>query len=188
MFNQIKKRILKKKEKGFTLVETLIAISILMISVAAPLSLAAKGIQAANLAKQQIVAYYLAQDAYEVIKNITDTNKLAVKTYAEGGIIAGDLNNICVSNNCRIDTLTGKIEMFTPGQKIKYSDSMNVYGFDPAGASSYFDTIYSRYFKIIKTKDTGVSIDEIKVLITMEWNIPYIGLQSYTLEGHITNW
>jgi len=132
MFNQIKKRILRKKEKGFTLIETLIAISILMISVVAPLSLAAKGIQAANLAKQQVVAYYLAQDAYEMIKNITDTNKLETKTYAEGGLIAGNLNNICVFSKCRIDTLTGKIEMFTPGQKVKYSDSMNVYGFDPA--------------------------------------------------------
>jgi type II secretory pathway pseudopilin PulG len=55
----------KQKNKAFTLIEALIAIAILMISIAAPLSLAAKGIEAANLAKQQITAYYLAQDAYE---------------------------------------------------------------------------------------------------------------------------
>ena len=54
-----------KKEKAFTLVESLISITILMISVAAPLNLASQGLIAAGIAQRQIVAFYLAQDATE---------------------------------------------------------------------------------------------------------------------------
>jgi type II secretory pathway pseudopilin PulG len=55
----------KENEGGFTLVEALISITILMISVAAPLNLASQGLVAADIAQRQIVAYYLAQDAQE---------------------------------------------------------------------------------------------------------------------------
>ncbi len=177
-----------KKEKGFTLVETLIAISILMISVAAPLSLAAKGIQAANLAKEQIVAYYLAQDAFEMVKNIVDSNKLGSYSYSQGEMIHGDLNDICIFNECKIDTLTGKIEIYSLGEKIKFSKTNNIYGFDSASASDYTDTIYERYFKIEKVQDDGSSIDEIRVLITIKWDVPFVGEQTYTLKSNITNW
>ena len=177
----------KNKEKGFTLVEALIAIAILMISVAAPLSLAAKGIQAANLAKQQIVAFYLAQDAYEFIKNKTDTNKINNEVYAAGGIIKG--LDVCVSDICDVDTIQGGVRRYIPGTKIKYFTDTNVYGFNnSANGSVPVDSIYSRYIKIKKIKDTGNSIDEIKVTVTVEWKKIYGGTQKYVLEGHITNW
>ncbi len=47
------------------MVEALISITILMISVAAPLNLASQGLMAANIAQRQIVAFYLAQDVNE---------------------------------------------------------------------------------------------------------------------------
>lgn len=57
------KRIMKNR--GFSLVEALIAIAILMISVTAPLVLANNSITAAVLSQQQIIAFYLAQDGME---------------------------------------------------------------------------------------------------------------------------
>jgi prepilin-type N-terminal cleavage/methylation domain-containing protein len=65
-----------KNNNGFTLIEALISIAILMLSVAAPLSLAGKGLIAADLAQRQIVAFYLAQDAIESLINKKTSNKL----------------------------------------------------------------------------------------------------------------
>lgn len=61
-------------KKGFTIVETLVAITILMIAIAGPLVVASKGLFGAGLAKNQMAASYLAQESMEVVKNIRDNN------------------------------------------------------------------------------------------------------------------
>lgn len=62
--------------KGFTLVETLIAIAVLSLAVTGPMTIAQKSISSAIYARDQITAYYLAQDAIEYVRNVRDTNRL----------------------------------------------------------------------------------------------------------------
>lgn len=63
-------------ERGFTLLETMVAIFILTISITGPMVFAQSGLRTAFLARDQITAFFLAQDAIETIKNIRDTNGL----------------------------------------------------------------------------------------------------------------
>jgi Tfp pilus assembly protein PilV len=62
--------------KAFTLVETLVAISILTLAVTGPLLIAQKGIGSSIYARDQITAFYLAQEAVEYIRNVRDTNRI----------------------------------------------------------------------------------------------------------------
>ena len=62
------------KNKGFTLIETIVAITILMISIVGPLALASKGIVYAEYVRDEITAFNLAQEAMESIRNIRDEN------------------------------------------------------------------------------------------------------------------
>ena len=64
------------KNKGFTLVETMVAVSILSLSIAATFTAVQNGIQNSTLAKDQTTAFYLAQEAMEFIKNTRDENAL----------------------------------------------------------------------------------------------------------------
>jgi type II secretory pathway pseudopilin PulG len=57
------------------MIETLVAITILTLAVTAPLSLAGQGLIAANYAKDQVIAFNLAQEAVEVVRYQRD-NKL----------------------------------------------------------------------------------------------------------------
>jgi Tfp pilus assembly protein PilV len=62
---------------GFTLVETLIAITVLMIAISGPLVVANDGLTAALYARDQMTATFLAQESMETIKNFRDTNLAA---------------------------------------------------------------------------------------------------------------
>lgn len=63
-----------RPQSGFTIVETLVAITVLMIAIAGPLVVASKGLFGADLAKDQMVASYLAQESLEMAKNQRDNN------------------------------------------------------------------------------------------------------------------
>jgi len=61
---------------GFTLVETLVAIGILSLSITATFTAVQNGIQNSTIARDQTIAFYLAQEAMEFIKNKRDENAL----------------------------------------------------------------------------------------------------------------
>jgi prepilin-type N-terminal cleavage/methylation domain-containing protein len=61
-----------KNKKGFTLIETLVAISILMIAIAGPLTVASKGYTSAIDAKNQSIAINLAQEGMEYLNYVKD--------------------------------------------------------------------------------------------------------------------
>lgn len=72
----VSKQSRKKLVSGFTLVESLVAISILSLSIAAAFTAAQNGIRNSTVAKDQTTAFYLAQEVMEYIKNVRDENAL----------------------------------------------------------------------------------------------------------------
>jgi type II secretory pathway pseudopilin PulG len=72
---KIKKNIdlFKNKIKGFTLVETLVAVFILTFTMLALMTVVADSLFAARYARHEITAIYLAQEASDYIRNDRDT-------------------------------------------------------------------------------------------------------------------
>ncbi len=58
--------------KAFTLIETLMAVAVLMIAIAGPLVVANNGLVAALYAKDQSIATSLAQEGMEMVRNVKD--------------------------------------------------------------------------------------------------------------------
>lgn len=96
-------RLLRKamqRARGFTLIETLVAVLLLTAAIAGPLTLASKGLSAALIARDQMIAFYLAQDAVEYVRYMRDSNRLAGSPWLTG------LSPACTgANGCVIDTL-----------------------------------------------------------------------------------
>jgi len=63
--------------KGFTLVETLVAITILTLAVVAPFQAIENSISASRLAKEKLVASSLAQEALEYVRFVRTNNYLS---------------------------------------------------------------------------------------------------------------
>ncbi len=91
---------INSQKKGFTLIETLVAISILMIAIAGPLTVATKAYTASLDARNQTIAINLAQETMEYLNNIKDVH--------EGfGSIASSGQCNSVSSACDI-SITGE--------------------------------------------------------------------------------
>ncbi len=98
------------KKAGFTLIETLVAISILLIAIVGPMVLVTNGIKIAFYARDQITAVYLAQDALEAVRYLRDSDSQTNGVPANFGasiFSSGNLGSQCVGagNWCRIDTI-----------------------------------------------------------------------------------
>lgn len=69
---------LTQQKNGFTLVETLIAITVLLLVIIGPITAAQKGIQNAYYASEQLTAIFLAQEAIEAVREFRDRQALIV--------------------------------------------------------------------------------------------------------------
>jgi prepilin-type N-terminal cleavage/methylation domain-containing protein len=109
----------KSYNQGFTIIETLVAITILLISIAGPLTIAQKSLTAATLAKDQVIASYLAQDLMEYIKNTRDNNPIF------SGAPSSFATQFCVSiTNCtslRLNTLSDGSYTTNAGTPTRFS-------------------------------------------------------------------
>lgn len=173
MINNIKKNFLflKKREnlKGFTLVETLVAISILMLAITGPLYFSSESLKAATYSRDQITSFYLAQDAFEQIRKIRDDNLSVSNNWYDG------LDN-CNSNTCRVnstafysvDTSFGGCNINDPCADL-YLQSDGTYSHDSTRGG--VKTAFSRVVKIEPNDGTSVWGDatEMKITVTISW-------------------
>jgi type II secretory pathway pseudopilin PulG len=151
-------------KKGFTLLEALVATSILMVAVAAPITIAQKGLSSAVYSKNQMIASYLAQDAIEYVKNVRDQNFIANIGNPNPVDWLNGLDK-CKSS-CQVDTVVdngdGEIKAISDDPKgLLAKDSTNgFYGF--TGTPTNFK-------REINIKETKANVSAL-ITATSSWN------------------
>lgn len=88
-------RVYHHRTSGFTIVETLVAITVLMIAIAGPLVVATRGLSSALASKDQMIASYLAQESMETIKNRRDNNLAEGLLWSDGMDACGSFGTAC---------------------------------------------------------------------------------------------
>jgi Tfp pilus assembly protein PilV len=175
MFLKNNKKEYKKTIAGFTLVESLVAISILMVAIVTPMTIAQKGLSSAMYSKDQMTASFLAQDAIEFIKNKRDEIGLVI-----GGGIREDkdwLNSIsgCTDdNNCDIDTITGEIKAAGEPLSVNRDSDGNFLYYGQSSGDNFSTSKFTRkiniVYKTLKGDSDGSSVsDEALVTVTVSW-------------------
>lgn len=181
----MKKEKLKKirLKKGFTLIETLVAISILMIGVASSLTVAQRSLTASSFTRDQVTAMYLAQDAFEYIRNQRDKNAFAPTANWLAGIAApGDP---CHSLPCHVDAKNDQITVCSGGIcDFLTKDSDGIYQY---GASE--ETYFKRTVRVVETGGTDLMAgEEAKLTVIVEWaSGPFQGSRIEAV-SYLYNW
>ncbi len=163
------------KNYGFTLLETLVAVTILTIVIIGPLTLAINSISVAMISQNQITAFYLSQEAMEYIGNIRDSNFSQGKDWLDG------LADCAGAGGCYVDIINGRITACLGGcPKIKY-DNGGYYNYE-----SGEEAIFIRTVKI--TPNIGGNSDEVRVEVVAQWPEKFGGQKSFTLQKNLFKW
>lgn len=174
---------------GFTLIETLVAVLVLMTAIAGPLTIASKGLQATLVAKDQNTAFYLAQDAIEYVRYVRDTNKLKGQAWLSGldgtanGFSAVDTGlgaGACTSvNGCTVDSIQDSIATCagTGCAVLRYNSGLNRF--------EYASGITSIYRRTVSLQVTG---SEALVRVTVTWSDQGALVRTVTVNEVIEDW
>lgn len=153
---------IKTKERGFTLVETLVAVSILLVIIIGPMSIAQKGIQNAYFAREQLTAVFLAQEAIEGVRELRDNG--AIVSYEDGSIgdpgtqlWHSDIPIGCINAECAYDN--GSIESCSTNNECRLKYNAGTYEHGTGDDSMYTRTV------TIGTWNGG----EVPVTVTVSW-------------------
>lgn len=154
------------KKSGFTLVEILIAISILSISILATFTAVSQAMKSTNFAEDQITAYYLADEALEYIRNQRDVNSIKhIAALGSGGTYSWvtGITGAC-GTACYIDPVAASPIVACPSNAascpvLLYNPANGLYQYAAGGA-----TIYRRSVTV-----TTQNATEIVVTVTVSW-------------------
>lgn len=178
---------ISEKQRGFTILESIVAIAILSLSIAGAFTVVQQSLSQATAAKDEVQAFYLAQEAVEVIRNLRDNNQIArVKSGNPASInwltniIA--LNTDCAFNKiCKVDGNTMAVsscgDNWGDCQYLRQDYSTQLFGYNP----SWIQTNFKREVKI-----ESVDSDKIAVTVRVTWG--KILTRKFEAKVYLLNW
>lgn len=176
--NKMKKFALKK---GFTLIETIVAVAILSMAVAGPLTLAVKNIGAAAVSQDQLIAFYLAQEGTEFVRNKIDENILNGNAldnkWLEGLGICASSYGCYINIDARGASISECSDSICAAAELKF-DSVSGYYINLGDMGTSFKRIITIY---------DSNTDEAQISATVSWSGKY-GARSFTMHDDIYNW
>lgn len=160
-------------KKGFTLIETLVAISVLLLSLAGPLSIASKSLQSAYYARDQITAFYLAQEGVEYVRAVRDQNYLGGSEWLTG-------LSECVDAACTVDFPNFEHAACSGAcSPVLIGTISGLYNHQAGDASIYTRSV---------TIETIPSVtDEVIIAVTVSWKSGMLN-RSFQIREHIFDW
>lgn len=180
--------------RGFTLVETMVAVAVVTIATIGPLYAVQKGVTASYVSRDRLIASSLAQEGIEYVHGIRDGNYLynlanpvaTPLSWLYGIDGTGGSQNCTTGATCTIDTtLTPTTAVVlcpvSPGvcPPLRLTSS---YLYKQTASTSDVVTRFTRTVKL-----TSVSAREMKVTVTVSWitaRVPY----SVTVVEILQNW
>ncbi|MEK9175513.1 MAG: prepilin-type N-terminal cleavage/methylation domain-containing protein [Patescibacteria group bacterium] len=190
----------KNNNFGFTLLETIVAVAILVTAIIGPFSLASQSINAQGRAKNNLIAANLAQEGLELFRNYRANNILKMLNDANNTGNAPDYSlwlvgaDACrAASGCGIDAFT--YIQFPPNSSIVdlngcaslesctlYLNDNGVYRHNPSGIGG----IPTKFHRTITIQEITINT-EIKVTATVWWS-DSLGTDSFSVSTHLMNW
>lgn len=160
---------MRKNDSGFTLIESMIAVGLIVTGVVGVLTLVSRSIGFNGLAFNQLTAANLAQEGIEIVRNIRDTNWINGVAW-DNGLADGDY---------QLDYSSGPpLATYDPGQTLLLDEDSGYFNY-AIGKT----TVYQRKITI-----NHISADQIQVKATVSWTGRGGGNFETIVEDRLFNW
>lgn len=183
-----------KGRVGFTLIETLVAVSLLSIAIIAPMTLASQSLSGAYYARDEITAFNLAQEGLEAVRAVRDGQILNISQTVDPsgidlfGAIPNDQDFTVDSriqdpeNAMTVCPLNGCPPLQTDG---------TLYGYD-SDTVTWVPTNFTRTMRACYVQESGecgaAATDEIRVTATVSWPAAGGQTRSFTISADFYRW
>ncbi|HDZ54784.1 MAG TPA: prepilin-type N-terminal cleavage/methylation domain-containing protein [Candidatus Nealsonbacteria bacterium] len=168
----------KMKNKGFTLLEVIIAIVLVLVGITGTFVLITKTMGVMAISSSRLIAAYLSQEGIEIVRNIRDTNWIE----QSAGSNSWDEGLTGCSTGCAADyTYTATEDpdlLLVPPESFLKISVTGIYSYNPADT----DTKFKRGITIVPN---GSDILEVTVLV--EWKEKG-KTYSHTAQENLYNW
>jgi len=177
-------------EPGFTLIETMVAISLLTVAIVAPMLLTVQSLKSAYYARDQITASYLAQEAIEVVHATRDANILKIAQGQSVGIFDGipSISGLPFTVDAPGDTMTLCSGACAP---LKTDPTDTLYGHNAAWTKNtvFTRTVTACYLQPSPSTDcNGTLSDEIRVSVTVSWQTGTYQQRTISISANLYPW
>lgn len=176
----------------------MVAITVLMFAIVATFTAAQSGLSSALESKNQVVGYYLAQEAVEAVRNMRDSNGLlnmSTPTNWLSGIAALNTDPCYTGKTCTIDTTTSSgIQLINcsggnttcpniaQDQTSPSSLTYGMYGIQSLH-STWTATSFNRQIQI-----NVINGNEAEMTVTVTWSKGSQPLQTFRIHESLFNW
>ncbi|MDP3735563.1 MAG: type II secretion system protein [bacterium] len=168
-------------KRGFTLIETIVALAVLLAAITGTLTLFTQGLEVTGLARGTITAFYLAQEPIEYIRRVRDENRLALIVNGEVRDWLLGVRAACVDGApCTVDVANDTIVSCGGVCSVLLARADGIYNYD-TGAPSGFTRTTTVTETIIGARREAL-ID-----VVVSWNRGNIA-RSFRLKETIMNW
>ena len=195
---------IRSKQSGFSLVETLVAITILLIVIVGPMTISMQTAKSSSFASEQVTAFFLAQEGIELVEkarndlqiryflpttdsnylpqpwttNFSNTSGTYALCYAANGcglsITDDDIGSLAAPQNC--STLTNCLLKFDPNTNTRAH-------YKHTSTSVLIATPYTRVISL-----QLINANEVRVVSRVSWRTgSLVSEQDVTVETRLFN-
>lgn len=156
----------KKNKDGFTLIETMVAVSVIIIGLVSALGAINTALFYVSNIQNRLIAANLVAEGIELTRNIRDNNWLASLAWNNGladGDYQADYNSTSLSSY--------------NGNSLLLDANSGLYNYSSGGSTPY----------VRKISIANISSYEIRVISTVTWRVRGVTYTS-SAEDHLFNW
>ena len=157
------------------------ALTVLSLAIIGATSAVQTGISSYIFSKDQIIAFYLAQEGIEQIRNIRDENRINNRNWLFG--IASNSSDPCYFGQaCTVSPVESSVptRCSSPGScpNLRQDSTTGFFGYN----SGWSETTFKREIEL-----TSINTDEVSILVTVSWS-KGVANRQFKARENIFNW